>query len=85
MVDMNMLPKEEVNANEALKLMPPDQGISPLGAYVGDGAVVDKQFGTTDVLIIMPADAIDLRYLSHFGAPDEVLPQPASRRGRSVH
>ena len=85
-VDMNMMPKEEVNAKEALKLMPPlIKGYLRLGAYVGDGAVVDKQFGTTDVLIIMPVEAIDSRYFSHFGAPDEVLPQPASRRGRSVH
>ncbi len=85
-VDMNMMPKEEVNAKEALKHMPPlIKGYLRLGAYVGDGAVVDKQFGTTDVLIIMPVEAIDSRYFSHFGAPDEVLSQPASRRGRSVH
>ncbi len=81
-----MMPKEEVNAKEALKHMPPlIKGYLRLGAYVGDGAVVDKQFGTTDVLIIMPVEAIDSRYFSHFGAPDEVLPQPATRRGRSVH
>jgi L-ornithine Nalpha-acyltransferase len=86
-VDMNMLPKEEVNPKEALKHMPPlIKGYLRLGAYVGDGAVVDKQFGTTDVLIIMPVEAIDSRYFSHFGAPDEVLPQPTtSRGGRSVH
>ena len=85
-VDMNMMPKEEVNAKEAMKLMPPlIKGYLRLGAYVGDGAVVDKQFGTTDVLIILPVEAIDSRYFSHFGAPDEVLPQPASRRGHSVH
>jgi putative hemolysin len=85
-VDMNLMPKEEVNAKEALKHMPPlIKGYLRLGAYIGDGAVVDKQFGTTDVLIIMPVEAIDSRYFSHFGAPDEVLPQPASRRGQSVH
>jgi L-ornithine Nalpha-acyltransferase len=86
-VDMNMMPKEEINAKEALKNLPPlIKGYLRLGAYVGDGAVVDKQFGTTDVLIIMPVEAIDSRYFSHFGAPDEVLPQPAkSRWGRSVH
>ncbi|MFZ1110465.1 MAG: GNAT family N-acyltransferase [Rhodomicrobium sp.] len=86
-VDMNMMPKEEVNVKEALKVMPPlIKGYLRLGAYVGDGAVVDKQFGTTDVLIIMPVEAIDSRYFSHFGAPDEVLTQPTgSRLGRSVH
>jgi putative hemolysin len=85
-VDMNMMPKEEVNAKEAIKHMPPlIKGYLRLGAYIGDGAVVDKQFGTTDVLIIMPVEAIDSRYFTHFGAPDEVLPQPATRRGRWIH
>jgi L-ornithine Nalpha-acyltransferase len=86
-VEMNMMPKEEINAKEALKNLPPlIKGYLRLGAYVGDGAVVDKQFGTTDVLIIMPVEAIDSRYFSHFGAPDEVLPQQTkSRWGRSVH
>jgi putative hemolysin len=82
-VDMNMMPKEEVNVKEALKVMPPlIKGYLRLGAYAGDGAVVDRQFGTTDVLIILPVSAIDARYFSHFGAPDEVLPHAASRRSR---
>ncbi len=83
---MNLMSKEEVNVKEALKHMPPlIKGYLRLGAFVGDGAVVDKQFGTTDVLIIMPVEHIDSRYFSHFGAPDEVLQQPAPRRGHSVH
>jgi L-ornithine Nalpha-acyltransferase len=86
-VDMNLMPKEEIDAKAALKGMPPlIKGYLRLGAYVGDGAVVDKQFGTTDVLIILPVEVMDSRYFSHFGAPDEVLPQPKkSRWGRSVH
>ncbi|MEE8310165.1 MAG: ornithine--acyl-ACP N-acyltransferase OlsB, partial [Hyphomicrobium sp.] len=43
-----------------------------LGAFVGDGAVIDRQFGTTDVLIILPVENIDPRYFEHFGTPDEV-------------
>ncbi len=82
-VDMNMMPKEKVNVKEALKAMPPlIKGYMRLGAYVGDGAVIDRQFGTTDVLIILPVTAIDTRYFSHFGAPDEVLPQAGGRRAR---
>jgi putative hemolysin len=45
-----------------------------VGAYVGDGAVIDHQFGTTDVFIIMPVEAIKSRYFAHFGAPDEFAP-----------
>jgi putative hemolysin len=37
-----------------------------LGAYVGDGAVVDAAFGTTDVLMILPVTRIGERYLKHF-------------------
>jgi len=38
-----------------------------LGAYVGDGAVVDHQFGTTDVLMILPVERISERYITYFG------------------
>jgi putative hemolysin len=72
-VDMNMLPRERVNARKALKALPPlIKGYLRLGAYVGDGAVIDHQFGTTDVFIIMPVESIKTRYFAHFGAPDEI-------------
>jgi putative hemolysin len=84
-VDMNMIPKEQVNVKEALKAMPPlIKGYLRLGAFTGDGAVIDKQFGTTDVLIILPVSSIDTRYFSHFGAPDEVQPQTAAARGNKA-
>lgn len=72
-VDMNMLPRERVNARKALKALPPlIKGYLRLGAYVGDGAVIDHQFGTTDVFIIMPVESIKTRYFAHFGAPDGI-------------
>ena len=33
--------------------------------------MVDHQFGTTDVLIVLPVENIDPRYFEHFGAPEE--------------
>ena len=40
--------------------MPPlIKGYLRLGAMVGDGAVIDRQFGTTDVLIVLPVEKID--------------------------
>jgi L-ornithine Nalpha-acyltransferase len=70
---MNLLPKEQVDLKAALKAMPPlIKGYLRLGAYIGDGAVIDRQFGTTDVLIILPVEKIDPRYFDKFGAPDEV-------------
>ncbi|MEL6746668.1 MAG: GNAT family N-acyltransferase [Pseudomonadota bacterium] len=71
-VEMNRIPKEDINPRAALKKLPPlIKGYLRLGAYVGDGAVIDHQFGTTDVLIVLPIGAIDPRYFAHFGAPDE--------------
>jgi len=72
-VDMNMMPKEAVNARAAVKALPPlIKGYLRVGAFVGDGAVIDHQFGTTDVLVIMPVEAIKTRYFAHFGTPDEL-------------
>lgn len=72
-VPMDRLRREQVNAKTALKALPPlIKGYLRLGAFIGDGAVIDRQFGTTDVLIILPVEKIDPRYFEHFGAPDEV-------------
>ena len=72
-VGMDRLPKDKVDGKAALKALPPlIKGYLRLGAFVGDGAVVDRQFGTTDVLIILPVEKIDPRYFEHFGTPNEV-------------
>lgn len=71
-VPMDLIAKDKIDAKAALKALPPlIKGYLRLGAFVGDGAVVDRQFGTTDVLIILPVEKIDPRYFGHFGAPDE--------------
>lgn len=78
-VDMNMLPAKDVDMKAALRAMPPlIKGYLRLGAYFGDGAVIDRQFGTTDVLVILPVEAIDQRYFGHFGAPDD----PVAKTGK---
>lgn len=69
---MDRLPKDKIDVRAALRVMPPlIKGYLRLGAYVGDGAVIDHQFGTTDVLIVLPVEKIDPRYFEHFGAPSE--------------
>ncbi len=68
-VDMNMMAKDAIDTKAALKMLPPlIKGYLRVGAFIGDGAVVDHQFGTTDVLVVMPVSAINERYLGHFGA-----------------
>ncbi|MBA4172389.1 MAG: ornithine--acyl-ACP N-acyltransferase OlsB [Hyphomicrobium sp.] len=71
-VPTNRIAKDKIDTKAALKALPPlIKGYLRLGAFVGDGAVIDRQFGTTDVLIILPVAKIDPRYFGHFGAPDE--------------
>lgn len=77
--DMNRVAKEEIDFRAAMRQMPPlIKGYLRLGAFVGDGAVIDHQFGTTDVLIVLPVEKIDPRYFEHFGAPTEYQSRLAS-------
>jgi L-ornithine Nalpha-acyltransferase len=65
---MDLLPKEAVDPRAALHELPPlIKGYLRLGAAFGAGAVIDRQFGTTDVLVILPVSAINPRYIDHFG------------------
>jgi L-ornithine Nalpha-acyltransferase len=66
-VEMQRLPKEEVELRGALRAMPPMiKGYIRAGCFIGDGAVVDEQFGTTDVLILFPVSELNERYSSKF-------------------
>ncbi len=68
-VEMNRIAKENIDTKAALRMLPPlIKGYLRVGAFIGDGAVIDHQFGTTDVLVVMPVSAISGRYLDHFGA-----------------
>ncbi len=80
-VPMDLIAKDKLDARSVLRSMPPlIKGYLRLGAMVGDGAVIDHQFGTTDVLIVLPVKRIDPRYFDHFGAPDEQVSRVASGR-----
>ncbi len=66
-VEMNRMSKEAIDPKAALRALPPLlKGYLRIGAYVGDGAVVDHEFGTTDVLIVLPMSAVKARYIEHF-------------------
>ena len=46
----------------ALRKLPPlIKGYVRAGAFIGEGAVIDRQFGTTDVLIYFPVSQIGKR------------------------
>ncbi len=54
---------------KAMAQMPPlIKGYLRLGAKIASHAVLDRQFDTTDVLVVLKVDQINPRYLAHFGA-----------------
>ena len=70
---MNLLPPDQINPRNALHALPPlIKAYLRLGAYIGDGAVVDRQFGTTDVFILLPVERIAPKYQNRFN-PEEGL------------
>ena len=65
---MNLLAKDEIDLKTAMKSLPPlIKGYLRLGATFGEGAVIDRQFGTTDVFVALKVGDIDPRYVAHYG------------------
>lgn len=68
-VAMDMLPPEAVNARSAIAALPPlIKGYLRLGAKIGDGCVVDQDFCTTDVFIVLPVAALSSRYVNYYAS-----------------
>lgn len=66
-VDMRRMPREALDVKAVLAVLPPlVKGYLRLGGFVGDGAVVDDQFNTTDVSIIVKTDLITEKYTRHY-------------------
>lgn len=71
-IEMRRVPLADIDPRRALKDVPPlIKGYLRLGCYIGDGAVIDPQFNTIDVLIVLPVSAISTRYFAHFGQPND--------------
>ncbi len=66
-VDMRLLSADETDPKSAVAELPPlIKGYLRLGGFVGDGAVIDHQFNTTDVAIVVKTDLVAQRYHKHF-------------------
>lgn len=66
-VDMRRLATSAIAPAKALAEMPPlIKGYLRLGGFVGDGAVIDRQFNTTDVSIVVKTDLITDKYYRHY-------------------
>lgn len=67
-VSMDLMAKSAIDPKAALHALPPMiKGYLRAGGSIGGGAVIDRQFGTTDVFIYFPLSNMDARYLSRFG------------------
>jgi L-ornithine Nalpha-acyltransferase len=75
-VEMNLLPANEVDADAAIAqidvratiaaLPPLIKGYLRLGGMVGEGAVIDHQFNTTDICLIVVTDSVTDKYSKHY-------------------
>jgi len=66
-INMARIAKSEINTRAALSALPPlIKGYIRLGWFVGDGAVVDEQFNTTDVCILVKTDLVTEKYYRHY-------------------
>jgi len=63
-VSMNTMPKEDVDQRAALREVPPlIKGYLRLGGFIGDGAVVDNQWDSVDVSIVVKTDLVTQKYM----------------------
>jgi putative hemolysin len=66
-IAMDRMPSEAVDTRRALNELPPlIKGYLRLGGFIGDGAVLDHQFNTTDVCIVVKTDLITDKYTRHY-------------------
>lgn len=75
-VAMDRLAVSHLNQRAAMMALPPlIKGYLRLGGFVGDGAVIDRQFNTTDVCIVVKTDQVTAKYYRHYernaGSPAE--------------
>lgn len=66
-VNMDRRPKDEINPRQAVRELPPlIKGYLHLGGFVGDGAVIDHQFNTTDVCVMVKTELVTEKYAKHY-------------------
>jgi putative hemolysin len=66
-VAMDRCDPGRLNPRQALMRLPPlVKGYLRLGGFVGDGAVIDHQFNTTDIAVIVQTDLVTEKYYRHY-------------------
>jgi putative hemolysin len=66
-VDMRRVPIDRIDPRAGLATLPPlVKGYLRLGGFVGDGAVIDAEFNTTDVSIVVKTELVTEKYVRHY-------------------
>ena len=66
-VDMRRLDAAAIDPKQVLARLPPlVKGYLRLGGFVGDGAVIDWQFNTTDIAVVVQTDLVTDKYYRHY-------------------
>ena len=66
-VKMDMLEPGSYDPRKAMGRVPPlIKGYLRLGGFVGDGAVIDHEFNSTDVFIIVKTELVTEKYIRHY-------------------
>ncbi|NQW52439.1 MAG: GNAT family N-acetyltransferase [Rhodospirillales bacterium] len=66
-VKMDMLAADSYDPRKAMARVPPlIKGYLRLGGFVGDGAVIDHEFNSTDVFIIVKTELVTEKYIRHY-------------------
>ncbi|MBE03602.1 MAG: hemolysin-like protein [Gammaproteobacteria bacterium] len=62
-VNMNTIPKADIDQRKALREIPPlIKGYLRLGGFIGDGGVIDQQWDSVDVSIVVKTDLVTQKY-----------------------
>jgi putative hemolysin len=71
-VEMDLLPVEKIDVKEAFSSLPPlIKGYLRLNGYIGAGAVIDYDYNTTDVSIVVKTDMVTDKYATRYGSNKE--------------
>ena len=65
---MDLMARDTIDLKSAIRALPPlIKGYLRLGAMFSTEAAVDHEFGTIDVLVVLPVLRLSPRYVSYFG------------------
>jgi len=67
-----LMAKDDISMPRAIRALPPlIKGYLRLGAMFATEAVIDTEFETIDILVLLPVTKLNPRYVNYYGAEAE--------------